>query len=616
MQRHRWAALAVLLCVTSGARGASVGSVMRRHLSRLASGHTWQEFTDPFPAPIPTTEQQRDGFIVFQRSVLARVYPQSHPHPGEVVSVVAIDAVRDEYEPAQLAVYPLRDLQQMAVTVSDLVDDAREVLPASQVTVRMVRYYGAEVATGRSSRFAVVPKTLEIAVPLNLKAGAVRAYWISVHVPAQQTGGRYRGTITFRHLAGTVRLPLTLAVTPVTLQEPDVLYGTLCVNALANLSKWIRGDSDSALTGRALQRAETLARQADRIFDDERAHGMTSMSLRSVDAYQERDGQPFLPDLELTIDLYKKYRFTQPLVYCLGHLLKTNKINRSNSYREFDASVHVPMARKIVAYYTQRFRDAGLPGIIFMPVEEPNLRDGIAVGDPPNARQTLARELMHVIREAGGATALTCTPDSVTSSIDFLDYWIVAYRRFSPDLYERVPRPNGRLCVYANATVMGEGTYFTRFLFGYFTWANRLQGMVPWTYPLLPKRFPRNVDGRGEGALNISEGFLGLDDRPVPTIQWELAREGVDDAKYLHTIEVLAQRARASAAPTALHAADEAESFLADIRRSVDRDIRHYTFTDTKTFEPTSQDGWTAQRFHELREHALALLAKLSDSVP
>src|ERR1041385_8327688 len=96
---------------------------------------------------------------------------------------------------------------------------------------------------------------------------------------------------------------------------------------------------------------------------------------------------------------------------------------------------------------------------------------------------------------------------------------------------------HANLAVYANATMIGEGTYFTRFLFGYFSWANRLKGMLPWTYPMQPKRFPRNIDGKGEGALNINEGFLGLDGNPIPTVQWELAREGIDDAKYAVTID-------------------------------------------------------------------------------
>jgi hypothetical protein len=36
------------------------------------------------------------------------------------------------------------------------------------------------------------------------------------------------------------------------------------------------------------------------------------------------------------------------------------------------------------------------------------------------------------MKEAGGRTALTCTPQSVTAALDDTDYWIVAYRKFDP----------------------------------------------------------------------------------------------------------------------------------------------------------------------------------------
>ena len=319
-----------------------------------------------------------------------------------------------------------------------------------------------------------------------------------------------------------LNLGAAVDVIPVKLQEPDILYGTLCMNTLANVSKVNRG-------GR-------LLRQTDLIFRDQREHGMNTISLRSGHAYEEEDGLPFLPDLEVAMDLYKKYGFSKPLIYCPGQLFKTDKVNRSNSYKEYDGAVQVPVARKVAAYYTKAFKKENLPGVMFIPVEEPNVKTGVGRFDPPDIRQQLARELSRTMKEAGGVVALTCTPESVQAAIDYVDYWIVAFKRFTPALYDMARTAKAHLCIYANATMMGQGTYFSRFMFGYFVWANGIKGMLPWTYPLTPKRFPRNVGNRGEGALNVNDDFLGPDGKPVPTIQWELSREGIDDAKYLVTI--------------------------------------------------------------------------------
>jgi Glycoside hydrolase 123 N-terminal domain len=564
--------------------------------SRRPADPRWIEFREDLPPPIPTAEQQTSGLIVFRRSLLDRIYPISRPRQKEIVSAVTLDATLGQYEAAQIAVYPLRDLKQVRVSVSDLRDKGRHVLPASEITVRMVRYYGAPLSLRVAGRFGVVPKTLEIAVPLDMRARVVRPYWITVHVPPGQPGGKYAGTITVAHAGGQQRLRLTVDVIPLKLEEPRILYGTLCVNALANLWKG--------------KHTQTILQQADIIFRDQKEHGMNTISLRSEDAYQEVDGHPYLPDLEAAMDLYRKYHFTKPLVYCAGYLFKTNKINRSASYKEYDAKIHLPMARKVAAYYEKRFRDAGLPGIVFVAVEEPNRRSGVGVLDPADIRQRIAGELTRTLKESGALTGLTCTPESVKCAIDYLDYWIVAYKKFTPALYNMARQAHAQLCIYANATMMGQGTYFSRFLFGYFPWANGIKGMLPWTYPMEPKRFPRNAGNRGEGALNVKDGFIGLDGKPVPTIQWELSREGIDDARYLVTIEALARQARATGRPAAIVEAQEAERFLGGIRSTVDRDVRRYTFEGAQTFAPQPEDGWDAERFEATRHQSAEILRK------
>ena len=617
---HQLAAFLLALCSLALVQPASAHAKNHaRHKDKPPASARWLDLRDGSPRPVPTTGQRKEGFIAFQRSILERVYPSSSPRLDEMVDSVPVQATWGQYQATQLAVYPLRDLKQMQVTVSDLHDDRQHVLSSSEVVVRMVRYYGAGLSISHPRVFGVVPKTLEVAVPVDLAAGHVRPYWLTVHVPDEQPAGLYTGTITLKHATGEKTLRLSVDVIPVRLDEPNALYGTLCINVLANLWKKLPPplpDGAVSHAGHDVTGATDLLRLADIVFHDQRRHGMTTMSLRSASKYLEHDGHPYLPDLDAAIDLYKRYRFSQPLIYCAGQLLKTNKVNRSASYREYDPKVELPIARKIAAYYTQRFREEGLPGIAFMPVEEPNLRSGVGLLDPPDIRQKLARTLTQAMKESGATIALTCTPDSVNAAIDYLDYWIVAYRKFSPVLYQRATEHHASLAIYANATMMGQGTYFTRFLFGYFVWANNLRGMLPWTYPVQPKRFPVNVDNRGEGALHLHDGFLGLDGEPIPTIQWELGREGIDDARYLITLERLANHARALKTQEAQNAAHQADEFLSGIRSSVNKDVRHYTFEDARTFEPQPQDGWDAERFEHTRQQAAALLKQLLTLVP
>lgn len=583
----------------------------KKDAAESARASAWTEFRDTNPPPAASDEQKRRGFLLFTRSPLERVYPHSRPRPSEPVSAVALQAARGEYEPVQIAVYPLGDLKSMTVGVSDLKDDAGRAIAASSVDVRMVRFYGSPLSITTRKRFGVLPKTLEVAVPVDVPKERVRPYWITVHVPADQPGGTYRGTIRFAHAAGAQALPFSVEVVPVRLREPDLSYGTLIVNFSGSGRK---GHGDSK--GERLDHAERWVRHAEAMYRDQREHGMNTISPRSGKAHREVDGNPRLPELETAIEMSRKYGFTRPLIYVPSGLLKTNKVNRSESYRKYDAAVHVPLARRLAAYYTRRFKEEGLPGIVFVPVEEPNFKSGVGRPDPPDTRVRIARQLSTAMKEAGASVGLIGSPASLRSMTGPLDLWIIAYRKFTPDLYDLARQRGAKLAIYPNGTVMGNGTYFSRFLFGYFAWANRLDGVLPWTYPLHPKRFPVNVGGRGEGGLDVRDGFLGPDGRPVPTLQWELCREGIDDARVLTTVEAMAREARATGKPEAAAAADDAETFLAALRASVRRDPRHYVFEDPATFEPVPQDGWDAAKFDSLRRQGFELIRRLSPFVP
>lgn len=612
---RRWGVAFVLLLI-AGYGVFRLHHHLPFHLRRWLRRDHWSELRDHGPRAKPSPDDKRSGLIAFARDPLERIYPTSRPRPQDLVGALDLTAARDQYEPLQIGVYAVRDLSGVTVSVSDLRDDAGHLLPAAAATVRMVRFYGAALSLRHRDRFGVVPKTLEIAVPLDVPRGTARPYWITVHVPPAQPAGRYRGVVRIAHAQGQRELPFTVEVLPVTLREPDILYGTLSINPLARISALL-AHPHGPLPGRTLEEnihlagADALFAQAEVMLRDQRAHGMNTISPWASKEYALRGNDPYLRDVEVAILLYRRLGFTKPMLYQMGTLLHTNKNNRAGSYRTFDRRRDLGVAGDVARYYTQRFAHEGLPGIVFLPIEEPNLRDGIAWRDPPDARQQIAREVLGAIRDAGGRTGVTCTPESAQAVGDLADYWIVAYRSYTPEVLAAAARGGAEAAIYANFAMMGQNTYAPRFLFGYFVWANGLRGMLPWTYPAQPNRFPVNVGGRGEGGLNVRDGFLGLDGTPIPTIQWELSRAGIDDAKYLATVEALAATAAASDSEPARTTAAEASAFLAEVRGQVGPDLAHFTFERGRNSEPAPEGGWDAPRFARTRARAIDLLRHL-----
>jgi len=546
---------------------------------------------------------QKRGFVVFQRSVLKRVYTHSTPSPDETAAVIRLQASWGEYEPAQLAVRALRDLRDVRLEASALANERGETIPAGAIDLRMERFYALHLSIKVPNRLGVVPKTLEPAVPIAIAANTTRPYWLTLHVPDGQPSGVYRGAVTVREDKAEEKVPIEVEVLPRRLDEPEVLLGPLSLSVLRNYPRVQGPEEDRVLA------------QADMIFRDIREHGMTTLSLWSGDVVRpQKDDTVVLADLDAAIELYRRYRFPQPLLYAPVNVLNTNKIGSSSNYKHYDPAIHVHLAATIARTYTRRAADAGIPGIVFDPIEEPNYALGVARGDPPATRQRIATELLKAIKQAGGKTIMTCTPETASIGQGNLDYWLVAYKKFLPTVFADAERAKSRPGLYANGTLMGNGTYFSRFFFGYWPWATRVGAMMAWTYPMTPKRFPTNIGNQAEGGLNVKEGFLGSDGKPIPVIQWELAREGVDDFRYLVTLERLIARERNSKNENTRRVVSEASAFLASLRASISPDVHRYAFEDPNTFEPIPSADWDTAKFEATRKRSFELVKQLSSA--
>ena len=111
----------------------------------------------------------------------------------------------------------------------------------------------------------------------------------------------------------------------------------------------------------------------------------------------------------------------------------------------------------------------------------------------------------------------------------------------------------------------------------------------------------------------MKEGFLGSDGKPIPVIQWELAREGIDDFRYLVTLEHLITRARDSKNEDVRRTVSEASAFLAALRTSISPDVHRYEFEDPKTFEPMPSADWDETKFEATRKRSFELVKRLSE---
>jgi len=138
-----------------------------------------------------------------------------------------------------------------------------------------------------------------------------------------------------------------------------------------------------------------------------------------------------------------------------------------------------------------------------------------------------------------------------------------------------------------------------RYLAGVWFWHTGAEGQGYWVYQSSWRRTRPFQDLEGDLHAHDYVAYPDLDG-PTPTIQWECMRQGIDDARYLYTLE-----AALAAHRTSPHAA-AAERFLAELRSSLPQSVKLADGTWTLYDCP-----WRAADFSRLRRETARLIAAL-----
>jgi hypothetical protein len=75
---------------------------------------------------------------------------------------------------------------------------------------------------------------------------------------------------------------------------------------------------------------------------------------------------------------------------------------------------------------------------------------------------------------------------------------------------------------------------YARYIYGYYTWMNHIDGMSSWTFQNTQnaRGLPRGTDGPGNDIYLAYPDANG----PIATLKWEAIREGIDDHKLLYQL--------------------------------------------------------------------------------
>lgn len=181
-------------------------------------------------AALKLTEQDFDrGFLLFHRGLAEAVYPDTIPTPQEAaVKELRAFAAPGEREALALGILPLAAVQGIQVKVSELVaKDSR--IAADRIDVRVARYHQKTMQFGHHNHPYNYQEHYLVRRPsLDLWPGAARRVYLDVAVPADAKPGEYAGQVAIASAEGKTlaAVPLVLEVLPIALKDPLIYFAS------------------------------------------------------------------------------------------------------------------------------------------------------------------------------------------------------------------------------------------------------------------------------------------------------------------------------------------------------------------------------------------------------
>jgi hypothetical protein len=512
----------------------------------------------------PSTSDHERGYQVYLPPYTETINCWRPPRPEELRGVMRAFATPGEFESLTLVVRPLRDLGSVQVSLGALTGSGGTI-PASAVTIQRVRYL---IRPAGQDRVEVVPRMLVPDTGIRAEAAINRQYWLTVHVPDTASPGLYRGTVAiWPSAARPTELAVELRVLDFRLPElTDRFHGVWYV--MPQVYPDIPWDG-------------TIRQMRDHGLNV--IHGCARVSARL-------SGGDLRVDLRAWDDVLARYRrnaYPMRLVVCQGGLteaytlakepLQTPGLSRSSDHwvkdhfsPEFDRTY-----RQLARAIDEGFRARSWPDIVFYEAGEAAL-------EGPWGLFT-EHHLLEQLRQTGvpGTTSLSSV-ESVRRNLNCVRAAMVNQNTLSAQVIEMVHRAGVPLWLY----YIGR----TRFQRGFYTYRvgaqlASVEGFIH-TFGDPFDEFDGTQDSWGDAWPAPGGALLGL--------EWEWAREGIDDHRYLVLLDRYLTRAAASKAGAARPLAERILRERGRMLEGIDLDVSPYSIASAN---PGSDvlDGWRWQ---------------------
>ena len=498
--------------------------------------------------PAPGADDKGRGFIPFVRPTDADIAVSARPGKDEIGKPLAFECARGERDQAQFGLYPLEALNGVTVEVSDLSGPDGAKIPSSAFRVRKARNFLKHA--GRMPLVTLLPYILMEFKSLDLKPGVARAVWLTLAVPADAKPGAYLGTVKAGADAKMATIPINVIVHAFQLDKvTDVTFTSTGATSCA-WRPWFPG-----LDERWWQVGEI-------VIKDLEEHGMNAINggpnakLLSV-----KDGKAEIDYAEVDrwMELAAKHGLTMPaddygglsiegMVWnsgpdCIAVTEKTSKEKFGISFPE--------LVKTVYGEWNRHFKEKGWG------------RRLVHFLDEPRAEWKNIESCAELIKVCTAAS-----PETLFTGYYSPGQGRDVYFQTMPVSIAHASALTLKLCRDAGKQLFEYSGAHVRYDFGRLCFVASRQGL---------KGFYRNGY-----IFACSDPYFDLSDEEASwcavypskehgvndTVGWERTANGVNDYRYLSTLERLIKKARTENKAKA--EADAAESYMTETLKPIE----------------------------------------------
>ena len=533
---------------------------------------------DPWAPPSPVADETARGFVIYRRPYTQPMTHRSVPRADERLNQLGLKACRGEFEPITFALYPLRDVEEVAVSVSDLKGPKGGTIPSSAVKVGKVTFQSLWKNSKLFETWEHLVRTFD---RLQLVSGNSRRLWLTVEVPKDATTGLYRGKVSISTGQMTAYVPLEVEVLPFELSAPDGMGYFMYYYGPQQLNK-------------AFGTAEYLKTSVK----DMRDHGMTTYTIyHGAQVTDAETGKP-------RIDVDKYIPWNVNVTYAqLIDILRAGGLGLSAPLIDVYTWYYKP---EITLALYRVYRSRGWPEVLCY------------IGDEIDSPERIApaRKIVEGIKKIapGIKTTTTLGRSGVKALGHLYDVWINCN---TPEMVKKCLGMGKQPWTYSCRQIHEVTPAFERYFFGQHAWNLGLRGVGLWCYAennMFKDRFgfvhAYTPDLEFRSDWKHLHGHVVFENgRPIPTVTWEAVREGIDDYRYMLTLRKASEAVVKGNSPKAREAGRAGLEMLKRIKADANWELGANDKKYGRAWELLPDMGTT-------RRQVIAAILKIRDASP